>query len=384
MSLRDRPGAYARLVRMPAGLTVPGDILAGAAAGGAAISPRLLGPVASSLCLYWGGMALNDYVDRSVDAEERPERPVPAGEISPAAALGTAVVLTASGLGLAVLGEGRRGLATALPLTAAVWAYDTVAKDHAAGPLVMGAARGLDVLRGAGAGRPAAALPAALALALHTASVTALSRHETVPAPTPSAGVGGPRSRGAWSGCDAGPGDGATGSAPAADASGATGPSGAPAGSGGPETEEPWEECLAAGAGSTGRGREPGRRAADSPTGISGRPSGGPRAAAVGSMAAAGVVGCTVVLAADGAGRRDRAVASALAAGFLTAAGRGQLAALRKPTPYHVRRAVAAAIHAMVPLQSALMAAAGRSGAGLALLAAYPLTRRLSRKVSPT
>jgi hypothetical protein len=77
-------------------------------------------------------------------------------------------------------------------------------------------------------------------------------------------------------------------------------------------------------------------------------------------------------------------VTQALTVGHLAAAGPDALAAVRNPTPYRVRRAVAAGIHAMVPLQSAPAAAAGRSGVAVALPAVHPLARRLSRKVSPT
>jgi hypothetical protein len=33
--------------------------------------------MASSVALYWAGMALNDYADATVDAVERPQRPCP-------------------------------------------------------------------------------------------------------------------------------------------------------------------------------------------------------------------------------------------------------------------------------------------------------------------
>ena len=52
----------------------------------------------------------------------------------------------------------------AVPLAASVWTYDAVAKETPAGPLVMAACRGLDVLLGAGVGHLRAALPAAAAL----------------------------------------------------------------------------------------------------------------------------------------------------------------------------------------------------------------------------
>ncbi|GAA2052742.1 SCO3242 family prenyltransferase [Polymorphospora rubra] len=165
------------LVRAPAALSVPGDVVAGAAAAGTlgARTPALAG---ASVCLYWAGMAGNDWADRDLDAIERPERPIPSGRVSAPAALGIAAGLTAAGLGLAALGGGRRALAVAGPLAAAVWAYDLRAKNTAAGPAVMAACRGLDVLLGASTGRPARALPAALAVAAHTYTVTELSRRE--------------------------------------------------------------------------------------------------------------------------------------------------------------------------------------------------------------
>lgn len=188
MTLRD----YLDLVRAPAVLSVVGDTLAGAAAGGrlgvargahvpglADVRPwRLALLPVSSACLYAGGMALNDYADRELDAVERPERPLPSGRISPAQALGVATGLTLAGLALAGAGGGRRSFVLAVPLAASVWTYDLVAKNHVSGPVVMAACRGLDVLMGAGAGRVRAALPAAAALTVHTAGVTVLSRGE--------------------------------------------------------------------------------------------------------------------------------------------------------------------------------------------------------------
>ncbi len=166
------------LVRAPAVLSVVGDTLAGAAAAGHALTPRrALLPVASA-CLYAGGMALNDYADRHLDALERPERPIPSGRVTEQRALQVAVGLTAAGVGLAAAGGGRRALAVALPLAASVWTYDTIAKERPVGPVVMAACRGLDVLMGAGVGHLRAALPAAAGMAVHTAGVTLVSRGE--------------------------------------------------------------------------------------------------------------------------------------------------------------------------------------------------------------
>ena len=177
-SLRPSAADYLELVRAPAVLTVIGDTLAGSAAAEHAWTPRrALLPLASA-CLYSGGMALNDWADRDLDAAERPERPIPSGRISPRRALGVAAGLGAAGLLLAGLGGGVRSLAVAGPLAAGVWLYDAVLKDTPAGPAAMAACRGLDVLMGAGVGRLRGAAPAALTVAAHTASVTGLSRGE--------------------------------------------------------------------------------------------------------------------------------------------------------------------------------------------------------------
>ena len=65
-------------------LSVPGDVLVGAAAPGARGDlRRAAGLAGASSCLYLAGMALNDYADREVDAVERPARPIPSGRVSP-------------------------------------------------------------------------------------------------------------------------------------------------------------------------------------------------------------------------------------------------------------------------------------------------------------
>ncbi|QLQ37322.1 SCO3242 family prenyltransferase [Micromonospora robiginosa] len=167
----------AELVRAPAALSVPGDVLAGAAAAGA-LGRRTPALAAASVLLYWAGMAANDWADRRLDATERPERPIPSGRVHPALALGLAGGLTAAGLAVATAAGGRPAATVAVGLAATIWGYDLSAKDTTAGPAVMAACRGLDVLLGATGGRTARALPAALTVAAHTWTVTALSRRE--------------------------------------------------------------------------------------------------------------------------------------------------------------------------------------------------------------
>lgn len=173
------PGAVAELVRLPAVLSVPGDVLLGAAASGQARDvPRSAGLVAASSCLYLAGMALNDYADRAVDSVERPARPIPSGRVSPGFALGLAGGMTVAGLLLATAADGPRALKVVGPLTAAVWGYDLALKATAAATPSMSACRGLDVIVGAGAHGAASALPVATVVAAHTAVVTEISACE--------------------------------------------------------------------------------------------------------------------------------------------------------------------------------------------------------------
>jgi hypothetical protein len=171
----------AELVRLPSVMSVPGDTLVGAASAGAPMTPAgVAGRAVASGCIYLGGMALNDYADRDVDAVERPHRPIPSGRVDPAFALGLARALTVAGLGVAAAVGGRRALRVAVPLAATVWAYDLALKNTAAGPVAMAGCRALDVVLGAsGAGGTVrGALVPAAAVAGHTLTITLVSRHE--------------------------------------------------------------------------------------------------------------------------------------------------------------------------------------------------------------
>jgi hypothetical protein len=273
--------ALVELVRAPAALTVPGDVVAGAAASGWPFGRRTLALTGASVCLYWAGMALNDYADRDLDALERPERPIPSGRITPETALGVATGLTAGGLGLAAAAGGRRALRVAVGLAATVWAYDFVFKKTVLGPAAMAAARTLDVLLGAGGTR--AALPAALTVGAHTYAVTTLSRSEVA---------------------------GATPALPAA------------------------------------------------------------------TLAATAGVGVAAV--------RGGLLSSALLGTYAVTTGGAQYDAVRDPAAPKIRRAVGAGIHGMIPLQAGLIARTGAWRSALAVAAAFPIARALSRKVSPT
>lgn len=177
--MKGRPSVrdLAELVRLPAALTVPGDVWSGNAALDASTLRGAGAMPAGSVLLYWAGMALNDWADRGVDAVERPERVIPSGRVTPPAALAVAGLLGTAGLAVTAVAGGRRALRISVPLAALVATYDVLAKDSPAGPLVMASTRGLDVLLGAAADPARAVWPAA-SVATHTIGVTVLSRGE--------------------------------------------------------------------------------------------------------------------------------------------------------------------------------------------------------------
>src|SRR4051812_37381166 len=99
--------SYLRLMRIPNVFTAFANVVAGVyLARGGVFHARDLLVVLSSGCLYCAGMVLNDFFDRAVDARERPERPIPAGEISANAAAAVGCGLAGAGLGLAALHGG--------------------------------------------------------------------------------------------------------------------------------------------------------------------------------------------------------------------------------------------------------------------------------------
>lgn len=174
------PAAVKDLVRLPAVLSVPGDTLTGAAWSRKRINPlRALGLAGSSSFIYLGGMALNDYADREIDAVERPQRPIPSGRIEASTALRIAQVLTAGGVALAGLAGGKRSFLVASALAAEVWSYDLYAKNSDYGPLSMAACRSLDVMLGTSRGGIRRSLVPALVIGAHTYNVTNVSRQET-------------------------------------------------------------------------------------------------------------------------------------------------------------------------------------------------------------
>ncbi|RCS41455.1 hypothetical protein DTL42_23155 [Bremerella cremea] len=158
--------AFCKLCRLPNLFTAWADILAGFFVVSFYSSERLTGLdfplelmcllLASSL-IYSAGMVLNDYYDREIDAEQRPDRPIPSGAISAGAAMAIGYGMLAAGCLFALLGGfvyvdsaaiAWRGGVVAVVLSASVVAYDAVLKRTALAPWIMGACRFFNILLG--------------------------------------------------------------------------------------------------------------------------------------------------------------------------------------------------------------------------------------------
>ncbi|GAB3253960.1 UbiA family prenyltransferase [Larkinella harenae] len=102
----------------------------------------------STVGLYGGGVVFNDVFDAELDALERPERPIPSGQVSLQAATMLGLFLLAIGIAAAWLVNSTAGwLAVAISIASLV--YDKFGKHSALlGPLNMGLCRGLNLALG--------------------------------------------------------------------------------------------------------------------------------------------------------------------------------------------------------------------------------------------
>ena len=180
---------FLRLLRAGTLFSPAADVVASAAVLGLPWDAALGRAIAASVGLYAAGMVWNDIADRRLDAVQRPERPLPRGDI----ALPVAVLL-----GLGLLGgalwlspcRGHHALIAALVL-----AYDFAGKHLAwLGALGMGALRGLNLWTAAAlAGASATAsrqqdlAVAAVCYATYIVAVTILGIFEDLPKVRPRA-----------------------------------------------------------------------------------------------------------------------------------------------------------------------------------------------------
>jgi 4-hydroxybenzoate polyprenyltransferase len=109
--------------------------------------------VLSTMCLYGGGVVLNDVFDAELDKKERPERPIPSGLIGKRSAAILGTVLLVAGIIAAALSARSdffsQPVALAAGIALASVIYDKWGKHNKLlGPLNMGLCRALNLLLG--------------------------------------------------------------------------------------------------------------------------------------------------------------------------------------------------------------------------------------------
>jgi 4-hydroxybenzoate polyprenyltransferase len=130
--------ALARLSNSP---TVVSNVVTGAALAGMTTLHGSLGWLAGAmLCFYTAGMYLNDVCDETIDARERPDRPLPSGLISRTSALAVLIGLFVVGCGMLAV-VGRTALISGLVLVALIVVYDLWHKTNPLSPILMALTR---------------------------------------------------------------------------------------------------------------------------------------------------------------------------------------------------------------------------------------------------
>lgn len=201
--LRGTFQSWLSLLRPANVVSAPADVLAGWCIAGASNLPSLTLLAGASMCLYAGGVALNDVCDARLDAKQRPERPIPSGAVNRRSVALVALALLILGVALAwgvsmanhpagslaSASASNGGYATgvyapgliALALAMVATLYDAVLKRHAIlGPMAMGACRSLNLALGLSfsAAALAAWWPATALVGVYIAGVTVMARSE--------------------------------------------------------------------------------------------------------------------------------------------------------------------------------------------------------------
>ena len=189
---------YLQMARPANVVTAWADILVGYAVAGLALSatsaawmdrsfesaaaylPPLGWLLLATTGLYAGGVVFNDVFDAELDAQERPERPIPSGRVSQSQAAIFGAFLLLGGIAAAAqVSMTSLGLAIAIALACLL--YDSVSKHNIwLGPVNMGLCRGMNWLLGASALQWAVSDRWYLAIVpiLYIAAITAISQGE--------------------------------------------------------------------------------------------------------------------------------------------------------------------------------------------------------------
>ncbi|MGV3558147.1 UbiA-like protein EboC [Larkinella arboricola] len=174
-----------RLTRPANLVTAVADVMAGMAIAGYYVIPDADPVPVGWLCLstvglYGGGVVFNDVFDAELDAVERPERPIPSGQVSLRAATSLALILLVIGILAAWMVNPTAGwLAIAIAVASVI--YDKFGKHSAIlGPLNMGLCRGLNLALGISILPDQVPVWASLGLIpiIYIAAITMISRGE--------------------------------------------------------------------------------------------------------------------------------------------------------------------------------------------------------------
>lgn len=173
-----------RLVRVGTLFSPAADVTASLAMVGVAWNVEAVAAVGASVALYAAGMVWNDVADRRVDAVQRPERPLPRGDLPLWFAVALGTLLLAFGLWVSPC-RSHHGLIAALVLV-----YDFGSKRVPwLGAIVMGSLRALNLATAlampagaiAAADAVAAARTACLCYGVYICAVTVLGIFEDTP-----------------------------------------------------------------------------------------------------------------------------------------------------------------------------------------------------------
>ncbi len=162
--------------------TIWSNVVAGSALAGGAPLQSIIGIGVAISAMYVAGMFLNDAFDKDIDARERPERPIPSGEIGSDAVILVGALMLVAGVAMLTMIDLRSGI-SGVGLARAILLYNWDHKGNPLAPFVMGLCRALVYVAAASAAltplTSAVLIPAAATLA-YVAGLTYTARMESV------------------------------------------------------------------------------------------------------------------------------------------------------------------------------------------------------------
>jgi hypothetical protein len=177
------PGTWLRLGRVSNLPTVWTNVTAATVLAGGASQNARAGLVLLAMSLFYvGGMYLNDYFDRAIDARERPERPIPAGAIAANTVAAAGFGMLGAGV-LLLAATGALAAVMGLILGCLIVAYNLFHKGVAVSPVTMGLCRAFVYFGAAAAVSGEVSWKVALAglaLTAYVAGLTYAARQESL------------------------------------------------------------------------------------------------------------------------------------------------------------------------------------------------------------